>query len=126
MWCYFSLQTSSTFTPKGGFRIPQQYKKEQSEKERKFKRRSNVGDSAETRPLDFGDFQMAVIRGNTEQIKQYLDKGKLFCSYKTSFALIFNQSQDSEKLNYYIDTVCKFVFVPVLCFLLFCIKQQQL
>jgi hypothetical protein len=43
-----------------------------------YKRASDVRDEAETRPLNIGDFQMAIVRGHTDRVQQYMNLGDIF------------------------------------------------
>ncbi|XP_053378244.1 ankyrin repeat, SAM and basic leucine zipper domain-containing protein 1-like [Mercenaria mercenaria] len=59
--------------PRGGFGKPSAPKKREPVKT--YKRASDLRDEAETRPLNIGDFQMAIVRGHSDRVKQYMDLG---------------------------------------------------
>lgn len=63
---------SAGSTPRGGFGKPVPKPKET---EMKYRRAADLQDEAETKPLNIGDFQMAIIRGTTDRVKQYLTLG---------------------------------------------------
>lgn len=81
---YFLSQGSDAGTiPRGGFGEPQRGPAEglsahkKKEPHKTYKRASDIREDAETRPLNIGDFQMAIVRGHTDRVKQYMDLGRV-------------------------------------------------
>lgn len=70
----FQATRNAVSTSRGGFGKPSPRAKKQ-EPERTYKMAADIRDDAETKDLNIGDFQMAIIRGNTERVKQYLNSG---------------------------------------------------
>ena len=64
---------------RGGFGMP---KPKPADKRNKFKR-SNVNKTvgSPAKSLSLGDLQNAVVRGNVEAVKKYLNDGKYFVPY---------------------------------------------
>ena len=80
-WCIISFQAytpppAATPGGRGGFGTP---KPKPADKRNKFKR-TNINKPVESpaKSLSLGDFQNAVVRGNVEAVRKYLDEGKYF------------------------------------------------
>ncbi|KAL4227063.1 Ankyrin repeat [Mactra antiquata] len=64
---------TGTSFPRGGFGKPPPQKKQ--EPTTNYKRSSDLRNEQNAKPLDNGDFQMAVVRGNIDRVKHYIKSG---------------------------------------------------